>query len=60
MKFNFALNGITGDTELLDVIIIFKGVNKDGNEVNLNDFTGHLKNTTFDEYAIKATMAIHQ
>ncbi len=41
LKYNLALNGITGDNILLDVIK-FSVVKADGTEVDLNNFEGHL------------------
>ena len=41
LKYKLALNGVTGDNELLDVIK-FSVVKADGTEVDLDSFEGHL------------------
>ena len=45
LKYKLALNGITGDSDLLDVIK-FTVIDESGTEVSLDSFEGHLNSAT--------------
>ena len=57
LKFKLAINGATGNSELLQVIT-FSVVNKEGKEVDLGSFEGHLnkKDDVSDELYIQGHM----
>ena len=57
LKFKLAINGATGNSELLQVIT-FSVVNKEGTEIKLDSFEGHLnkKDDVSDELYIQGHM----